>query len=268
MQVSFWPDYDEPLVLVLLTGLLPADTILPAQVTIPVPADARLHAVAALADAGMVTIEYEIADGAVTFAAPESGFRIEYYVPYQVDGNTHSYSFSWLSDLDIAEFTAEIQQPANATNLGSDPAAVSQFTGQTDGLVYHVLPATAVGAGQPYKIDFRYDMPVDALTAPPAAAAPQGVPAPAAAVSTEASTNWILIGAGGLGVLALAIGGTWYLTTRKQTSASTNRPKKPAPSRPAKVKPSQQAARFCHVCGQAAEPSDQFCRSCGTQLKR
>lgn len=42
LTIEFWPDYDRASVLVLLTGALPADTTLPATVTLPIPETAHL----------------------------------------------------------------------------------------------------------------------------------------------------------------------------------------------------------------------------------
>ena len=44
--LDIWPDYDEPNVLVLMTGTLPANTSLPATVTIPLATGAEINAVA------------------------------------------------------------------------------------------------------------------------------------------------------------------------------------------------------------------------------
>lgn len=266
MKVAFWPDYDEPLILVLLSGTLPEGTPLPAEVTIPLPQDARLHAVAAVSAGGLVTIDSQTTPGGVTVTTPEREFRVEYYAPYAVDGATRSYEFSWLADMDVPQFAAEIQEPAAATNLTSDPAAVQQVTGQTDGLVYHVLPVQAVGAGLPYTIRFSYDMSANVLTNPGTAG--QTAPAAPTATAVDDGPDWLLIAAGGLVALALVAGVTYYLATRQQTRTS-NKPRKPAPRREsAKVtKTAVSGARYCHVCGTQAEAGDRFCRSCGSQLK-
>ena len=46
LEIVFWPEYDEPAVLVMLRGWLTADTPLPTVVPLPVPTEARLNAVA------------------------------------------------------------------------------------------------------------------------------------------------------------------------------------------------------------------------------
>jgi len=46
LLIDLWPDYDRTSALVLLTGALPANTKLPATVTLPFPEKAQLNAVA------------------------------------------------------------------------------------------------------------------------------------------------------------------------------------------------------------------------------
>ena len=46
LEVELWPDFDQPALLVLLSGALPADAPLPATITIPLPEAATINAVA------------------------------------------------------------------------------------------------------------------------------------------------------------------------------------------------------------------------------
>ena len=48
LTVELWPDYDRPAMLVILTGTLPESAALPATVTIPLPPEAEINAVARL----------------------------------------------------------------------------------------------------------------------------------------------------------------------------------------------------------------------------
>ena len=45
LTADIWPDYDQPSVLVLLTGTLPDDVAYPATITVPIPDDATVNAV-------------------------------------------------------------------------------------------------------------------------------------------------------------------------------------------------------------------------------
>lgn len=275
LGVEIWPDYDRPSALVLLTGTLPANAPLPATLTLPLPAGAEIHAVASFNQQGalMMDVDYSVENNQMTLTTPSNRFRLEYYAPYVADGDDHTYTFDWTSDLNIDQVTVVVQQPAAATDFSTDPAAISSAAERGDGLTYHTLPARPVGAGEPFKVRVAYTVAESALSAPPQTAA--------STTSTSSTTTtappssgfdplYLLIGAG---VLVL-VGGAWYLG--RQQAASGSRARKPQPTRSAKskqaappaAKPTQPAgARFCHNCGQRARPADTFCRHCGTQLK-
>jgi hypothetical protein len=266
LYLAFWPDYDDPSVLVLMTGTLSADTVLPAEVTIPIPPQAEVNAVARIGvDGSMADTEFAVDGDRLTLVTPDPRFRVEYYVPYAEEGDQRNFDFVWNADLDVQELVAEIQQPLNAAELTTEPAALTVGTSPNDGLTYHALPAQTLSAGTPFSLSFSYVMTDPGLTA--SAAAPP--PAPAAPAedgggTALANVNWLLLGAG-LVILVLAVVVTWLLANRSgnnRRSGKSRRPRKPAP----KERVVNQA-RFCHNCGAGAATGDQFCRSCGTKLK-
>ncbi len=279
LGVELWPDYDRPAMLVLLTGTLPAEAALPATVTIPLPADADVNAVASFNASGalMSDVDYTVEDGQITLDTPAARFRVEYYAPYEVDGNAYSYTFDWLADVAVDAMTVIVQQPLAAVDFQVTPAAESSGAVRGDSLTYHTLPTRAVGAGEPFAVEIVYTVDAPVLSAPP-------VPTLAAGTGTSTATStigdtggdgfnplWLLAV---VGALAL-IGAAWYLGQRQGRARARNR--KPQPTRPAKTSAAKPpappaakppaAARYCHNCGQPAQPNDTFCRHCGTQLK-
>ncbi|HUM70173.1 MAG TPA: hypothetical protein PLK31_15180, partial [Chloroflexota bacterium] len=160
LAVDLWSDYDRTAVLVLLTGTLPATTLLPTTVTIPLPPGAELHAVARITSDNVMTddVQYTTTEDSVTFVTPDTRFRLEYYMPYTTEGAQHTFEFSWLADVAVTEIDVVVQQPAGATNLSTQPTATSISTNSRDGLTYHVLPITAVPAGQLYTVQVDYTM--------------------------------------------------------------------------------------------------------------
>lgn len=278
LAVELWPDYDRPAMLVLLTAELPADAPLPATLTIPVPAEADIHAVASFNEAGalMSDVDYSVSNDQMTLTTPANRFRVEYYAPYEADGNDYSYVFEWVSDLDVDQVTVVVQQPRAAVDFSIEPPATGVAAQRGDDLTYHTLPPRSVAAGEPFTVAVSYTVEGPVLSAPTTTGVTGDAPdATTAAPAGGFNPVWLLAGAGALAL----IGGAWYLGRQQGRAAAPIR--KPQPARPAKPKsgskkektaappPKPNApARFCHNCGQRAHPDDAYCRNCGAELKR
>lgn len=276
LAVELWPDYDRPAMLVLLTAELPADAALPATLTIPVPAEADIHAVASFNEAGalMSDVDYTVNNGQMTLTTPANRFRVEYYAPYEADGNDYSYDFKWVSDLDVDQVTVVVQQPLAAVDFRIDPPASGVAAERGDSLTYHTLPPRPVAAGEPFVVAVTYSVEAPVLSAPTTSGvsdAAGGAPAPS---SGDFDPIWLLAGAGALAL----IGGAWYLGRQQGQASGRARKPQASPTR-AKSEPKEKkaaapplkpsaTARFCHNCGQRAHPDDTYCRSCGAELKR
>jgi len=264
LYVAFWPDYDDPSVLVLMTGTLPADASFPAEVTIPIPPKAEINAVARIGEEGMADTEYQVEGDMLTLITPDPRFRVEYYAPYEEDGDSHIFDFAWNADFDVQEFIAEIQQPVNATSLTTQPEAANVDTSPSDGLTYHALPSRALPAGTPFEMSFRYDMADPGLTAGASAQTASGT---TPATDASSGIDWLLVVAG-VAIVGLVIAVTWLVATRNGGKGKTRRSGKS--SKPLKPNPKERSAqaKFCHNCGTKSEKGDIFCRSCGSELKQ
>ena len=271
--IDFWPDYDQPNVLVLLTGTLSADTPLPATVTLPLPADAELNAVARItSDNRMASdIEYSTGNNKITLTTPDPRFRIEYYAPYDSIGSNHAFSYNWLADVDVEDVLVAVQQPASAASMNVTPENATMMADTTDGFTYYTIPSQPIPAGEQFTIAFDYDMATPQLSfenLPVPAPAPETntSSAPAASSSSNAfaldNINWALV-AGLVGVILIAVAVTWQITARNNQPMRKNR--KPRPKRAAQK--SADKARFCHECGSSLTAQDKFCRECGTAVK-
>lgn len=258
LAIELWPDYDRPAVLVLLTGTLPADTLLPAVVTLPLPAAAELNAVARISSDNVMSddIEFTSNSGQLTFTTPDRRFRVEYYLPYDADGNQRTFTYTWQASIPVAQVEATVQEPAATSSIIIEPPPVTTSSG-FNGLTYHTLPVQSVPAGQPYTVRVNYTLasPQLSIEQSPAAAIVEG----AEAASPAATINWPIVAAAVGGVL-LVIALTWQIAS---SSRAETRMRKPRPVRPEK----QTWARFCHECGQRVQPGDRFCRQCGTAVK-
>ncbi len=278
LAVELWPDYDRPAMLVLLTAELPADATLPATLTIPVPTGADIHAVASFNEAGalMSDVDYSVNGDQMTLTTPVNRFRVEYYTPYEAEGDDYSYVFEWVSALDIEQVTVVVQQPLAAVDFTIDPPASGTAAERGDNLTYYTLPPRSLAAGELFTVTVNYTVEAPVLSAPTTSAVTGDTPGTTpAAPARDFNPLWLLAGAAALAL----IGGAWYLG--RQQGQAAGRTRKPQPARPAKSKsdlktkkaaapPAKPAApaRFCHNCGQRARPDDAYCRSCGVELKR
>ncbi|MCB8943523.1 MAG: zinc ribbon domain-containing protein [Ardenticatenaceae bacterium] len=260
LSVEIWPDYDQTDVLVLLTGQLAASMALPATLTIPLPPNADINAVARITSDGMMTddIDFTQTADSVTLTTPDPQFRVEYYYPYTVDGDQHSFSFNWTAALAVDQMTVSVQQPVSAAEMTTNPAATAVSTRQLDGLTYHALPPETIPAGQAYSVSVTYQMTSPLLTVAQLQSQNSGGTAVTTVTTVpEATPNWALYLAA-VGTALIGIAMFWQAYSKRN-----NQPKRRRPA------PNKQAAsaKFCHNCGERRHPGDQFCRSCGTALK-
>ena len=254
LGIDFWPDYDKPSVLVLLTGTLAEDTKFPAVVTLPLPKTARINAVARI-DGSDGVMKDDIVSGTdpggtLTFTTPDLRFRVEYYLPYTVKNNRRSFDFTWLADLYVNEFQLRVQQPRSASSLSTEPATANIVRGE-DGFDYQIFPERAVPAGETFSLHVNYEMTADQLSVghlspPKTDAQPSGT-----------GINWAFA-AIVIGGLIVVVSLVWQLASRRpsprnNTSADTRGEKRKRPG-------------FCHNCGEPAEEGDNFCTVCGTEL--
>jgi len=261
LTIELWPDYDRASVLVLLTGALTADTMLPATVTLPIPETAQLNAVARI-DSSDGKMKDDISsspvpDG-VSFITPDLRFRLEYYLPYTVNNNQHTFNFSWLAAISVNKFRLKVQRPLFASQLTTEPVSINIFSGE-DGFTYYAFPEQAVPAGQSFSVRVDYTMTttqlsVERLTPPSERAQEPGLPSTA---KTGSDVNWLLLAviAGGIIIIVVFV---WKIATRRTES---NRPK----THNAEAK-KESYSKFCSNCDNPVDIDDRFCSKCGASL--
>jgi hypothetical protein len=281
LEIDLWPDYDRESLLVLLTGVMPPGTSLPARVELPIPNDAELNAVARIPNESEMRddIVYETNAGEgelqlLSFTTPDLRFRIEYYVPYQASNGDRSFDFTWQSAMAVDQLAVAIQQPASARTITADPPTDSVVQ-RGDGLNYHTYVDRPLAAGEPFTIQVDYTMTrpelTEALEQSPLLTTPGAVGQGSAAATQRPNWPLILAAIGGLALLAAA---AWFVLMRRPAPAAYRRParatNRPRPERrggASQGTPKGGAARFCHNCGEPLTATDRFCRSCGTAVK-
>ncbi len=254
LVVNFWPDYDRPSVLVLLTGTLAEDTKFPADVTLPLPKTARINAVARIDGSdGMMKDDIVFNTGPagrLTFTTSEFRFRVEYYFPYTVNNNRRSFDFTWLADLSVNKFQLRVQQPISASSLSTEPATANMVRGE-NGFDYQIFSERAVPAGETFSLHVDYEMTTDRLSV-------ESLSPPKTDGQTSGTGINLAFAAIVIGGLIVVVSLVWQLASRRPSPLNN----KSADTRVEKRKRSG----FCRNCGEPVGEGDSFCSVCGTEL--
>jgi hypothetical protein len=268
LTVQIWPDYDRPAVLVMMSGSLPSSAPLPALVKLPLLPEAELNAVARADATGnlFADIAYTTDAGTLSLSTPDPQFRVEYYVPYRVEGGEHHFTFDWLADVSVQTLSVVVQQPTSATSLVTQPPAAEVVRGK-DGLTYHMLPTGSAPAREPLSVHLSYSATTAALSAERRPApAPAAAPAPAPVQEFRSPTAPVTAADPGPGwgflvaivaTAGVSMGITWQIARNRFASGVGS--ETPRAERP--------AVRPCPGCGLPCGIDDYFCSDCGQEIR-
>ncbi len=272
LSIQFWPEYDHPDMLVMYSFSLTADSALPAEVQVRIPANANLNAVAKIEAGQMMNAPYDTSakDGdwvMITLVIDDlSNYRVEYYTPIEKNGATRDYSFAWQSEYAVENLYIQFQQPPSATNIVSTPR-LTIAAPTSDGLTYQELSVNGIAAGDDFNLNISYEKGNDALTV---SSMPVEVGGGTSNDGTGTSNDggfslsdslpMLLVGVGVL----LIVGGLLYFFLAGRNSQPKQERKRHKPSIDSDAAGSN---IYCHECGSRARRGDKFCRSCGAKLR-
>ncbi len=269
LEISLWPEFDKPELLVIFQGRLADDVPLPAVLTLTIPGDAgEPHAVAAVDEAGQrLNAAHDVQalgeEIKVTYTSLEyRTFQFEYYLDgLQVDGKRRQFTFRYRADVPLDDLTLEFQQPSGAANVVLDPPAVETSLG-FGGLTYHRLPLGPLDAGQMVAWQVSYEKSDPRLSAD---------------ATGSSGPGFGLVALIGI-ALAVALGGLWVVGSPRRRGKKPPKHKRrkdrkgtqPGLARPAQPTPPTKTALpsgFCHQCGASLKADAVFCHRCGTRRK-
>lgn len=270
-DIEVWPEYDRPAVLVLLSGALPEDTAFPAEVRIPVPADADINAVAYPNEEGrLISIPWRTEASAsgldVVFSAAQPDFVVEYYADVISPPPDRSFELVLVTPYAVPQASLALRQPARASDMQIMPA-MTQDGVDSGGNPLYTLQLGALSAGQEIPLSVSYTK-TDAN--PTISSAVVGDEAGAPVEQNALGGNWLPLAAGVLiGVAAIAAL-VYFVQRRRQRAGMSRQARRreardkggaPAHAPTAAAKPAQPL--FCPQCGAQYGATDKFCRSCG-----
>jgi len=270
VNVQLWPEYDQPAVLAIMDFSLVTDSTFPVQVTLRIPAQATLTAVAK-DENGLVTVPSETADAigdwrTVSLSVADAGtYRLEYYYPFAQSGNTRSFSFQWPGGYAVKNLQIQLQEPTEVKNLSTNPAMSDAFP-SSNGMLLHEVGATDLVAGDSYSLDIQYDRTTDEMSASKLTVEPSGGNI-APSQQSLSLTTVLPYALGALGLLLIIGGGVWYWQSGRGTTVKLRRRNRHPVTHKDKDDDDEPEAIYCHQCGKRASAGDKFCRACGTRLR-
>jgi len=266
LNVSFWPEFDQPEMLVIYDFVLPPDTTLPAQVDMRIPAEAELVAVAFEQDGGLLNANYNepYTDGdwlvVPVIVDSASMYRIEYYASITFNGDERQFSYLWSGDYPVDQLTFELQIPPDTTDISSTPELTTER--QAGGLGYRSWKASSLAEGEQVPFTLTYSRSSDTLTR-------DIQPMQAEPVDENTSgrillSNYLPYLLGGVGLILIVVGGVYFW----QSGRGKPKPQGQQRHRARAAAGEGDEQIYCHQCGKRAQPNDRFCRTCGTRLKK
>lgn len=266
-SLRLWPEYDDPGVLVLLSGEFDGTATFPQEVAFPVPDAARgIQATYNDPTGGLLNQAWKLVNGKITYTLPGASFHTEYYIDRPPSGNQRTITYTFIAPYAIQALEVSVQQPARASGFTLTPQPESSFQG-SDGFTYYIFNRTNVAADAKIDITIAYSK-TDTAVSSPQLAIPNATAVPSTATPQPAAKGagqWLPYLLIGLGLAGLAGAAIYWLLQRRPASPRKASPAD-APKRPAlRTPPSQTAGAgaFCTECGRPLGPEDRFCAQCG-----
>ncbi len=249
ISISLWPDYDHPGVLVMLEGILPAETGLPATVTFPVPGDVSRVLTMGTTLNPDSSVAFQTRENSVTLTLLHHSFHLEYYT-HTFSSDSRDMDFSLFTPYDVTDSCdIFIQKPLAAKDFKLSFTA-DETQNDRHGLEYHVKHLGTQKKGNLIKAGFSYTNPdgklsIDVL---------QEMMSQMGNTTTGGSTAqpessfptwmWFLVV-----IIVILIAALSVILTRSGT--------------PVTASTAGSAGKFCGNCGSAREAGHRFCPKCG-----
>ena len=274
VSIELWSEFDQPSMLVIEEFVVTENTTLPAEVTLRFHKDAHLIAVAFNNGSGLLHAEFEGPKDhgnwqiVVVTVRSRDVHRIEYYQPLTQDGNKRSFSFQWLGDYSVRQFSLSALVPLDSTNIMTSPD-LSSKSRLPNGL--YLTDEEGFGKlrmGESYEFNIEYTRDSTMVTnstqsADIQASDPVGPETPGRASLDK--LPWI-IGGFGLALIAVML---FFFSYWRSMQSEIHSSALLAGSRLGRRRSKQNGdiEAYCHECGTRAQAGDRFCRVCGSKLR-
>ncbi len=270
VEISLWPEFDRPEMLVIYSGLFAAGTSPPSPVEIRIPASVGSPtAVAYISPEGQLlnqqyTTRVEGDSLVISFELAAQGFHVEYYAPLAIDeAGRRSFTFEYTADYAVETLALKVQVPPTSENYMLEPEADS-VAEESDGLVYHRATVGPLAPGETRTWTVSYDKSGEALTNEIFAQEESQAGAPGSGASGEDNTAVLLFAVAFVALVAVGGAAFWL---GKQTQAAPEPVPQQRSERRGSGRGAGAAVFFCHQCGAQLRADAEFCHKCGAEVR-
>ena len=263
LTVQLWPEFDQPAMLVIYDFTLPEDTSLPVDITLRIPVNANLIAVAYSPTGSLLNVPYQapIEENdwqvlTLTIDTP-TAYHIEYYAPLDRTDSQRNFVYLWPGDYAVKTFKVSVRPSVDTTEITTDPQMRSATT-ESSAQSLLEWETSDLQAGKELPIRVTYTKSSDRL-----GVSDQPLETGVVDESTKGRvslSNYLPYILGGLGFLLILVGGFYFWQTSKGKPLRRKRHR-------TRDEDSNGEEVYCHQCGKRAQASDRFCRTCGTRLR-
>jgi len=265
LTVQLWPEFDQPAMLVIYDFTLVDGTSLPVDVTLHVPTDATIIAVAFADAGGLLNATYQdpLVEGdqqVLTLTVDtKTTYHVEYYSPLTRTDSQRDYTYLWPGDYAVNTLNVSIRLPGDTTDVSTTPImADNSLAGDAQKLL--TWSTTGLEAGEQVPIQVTYNKTSDQLSA-------AGQPLEAGNIDESTPgrvslNNYLPYILGGLGVVLILAGGIYFWMSSQGKSIPGRRRHRSQSDQ------DEDGDVYCSQCGKRAKSGDRFCRTCGTRLRR
>ena len=264
LQLSLWPEYDDPRVLLIIRGELAPGISFPTQVDLPIPEDAEIIGAGMISELGELLLQpHRVISGETSeileITLPSRRFFAElYYDPFETGGDAKRFTYSFEAPYPISQLDLEVQQPYTASDFVTAPPAMAQESEGRD-TTYHRFVYRDVAPGQETAIAVSY-IKTETQPSVPKADSPQSKGA-----GHRGPQDRKLIYSGVLAAVIavyVLVALLWAAHWRRRAPASeAEHAPLPVPPTPPAAAPG--GAAFCSQCGRALNTDYAFCPGCG-----
>lgn len=277
LEISLWPEFDQPEVLVIYRGLFAPETSLPVPVEVRIPARVgQPTAVAYVGEGGQrfnqeYSTQVEGDELVVTFELANLGFQLEYYDELPVNSTgQREYSYTYAADYPLTTLNLEVQVPPTAGAFTLDPPADSVVP-EADGLTYHLAQRGPLAQGETESWTFTYQKDDAKLTVSAFEQTP--TPESAESLGSGGSDNSAVLVFLIAFVALIGVGaGAFWLGRRAQPISQEAPPppgrrKRRGSGRGAQLQQGSSEMMFCYRCGAQVRSDADFCHKCGAAVR-